>query len=136
VCSRSATVERSRATGVDERWILIADADRESASRLHNHFSRSGLRAYQTTRGQEAMLLANSRQIRLAIIDTALADMDGTALAVRLKAIEPELPVVMTSGDHRPETEAEARRIGIVFFAHKPAPDHLIGGVVEKALEA
>jgi DNA-binding NtrC family response regulator len=129
-------VDRLRGTRIDYGWILIADADRESASRLHHHFSRSGFRAYQTTQGEEAMLLANSRQIRLAIIDTALADMQGTALAARLKAIEPELPVVMTSGDHRPETEAEARRIGIVFFAHKPAPDHLIGGVVEKALSA
>jgi DNA-binding response OmpR family regulator len=129
-------VDRAKAAGVDHGWILIADADRETATRLHSHFSRSGFRAYQTSRGQEAMLLANSRQIRLAIIDTDLADMQGTALAARLKAIEPELPVVMTSRDHRPETEAEARRIGIVFFAHKPAPDHLIGGVVEKALGA
>ena len=62
--------------------------------------------------------------------------MPGTELAARLKAIEPALPVVMTSNDHRPELEAEARQVGILFYAHKPAPNRLIGEVVEKALRS
>ena len=123
-----------RTTRIGQRWVLIADADPESASRLVSHLVRQGLRAYHTARGEEAVLLAHSRQIGAAVIDVTLADMQGTALAARLKEIEPELPVVMTSADHRPETEAEARRLGILYFAHKPASDRLIGGVVQKAL--
>lgn len=80
------------------------------------------------------MLIAHSHRIRLAVIDTELADMAGTALAARLKMIEPDLPVVMTSSDHRPQLEAEARRLGLLFFAHKPAPHRLISEVVDRAL--
>jgi len=127
-------VSTVRTTRIGQRWVLIADADPESASRLVSHLVRQGLRAYHTARGEEAVLLAHSRQIGAAVIDVTLADMQGTALAARLKEIEPELPVVMTSADHRPETEAEARRLGILYFAHKPASDRLIGGVVQKAL--
>lgn len=123
-----------RTTRVGQRWVLIADADPDSSARLVSHFTRQGLRVYHTARGEEAVLLAHSRQIGAAVIDVTLADMQGTALAARLKEIEPELPVVMTSADHRPETEAEARRLGILYFAHKPASDRLIGGVVQKAL--
>jgi len=127
-------VSNVRTTRVGQRWVLIADADPDSSARLVSHFVRQGLRVYHTARGEEAVLLAHSRQIGAAVIDVTLADMQGTALAARLKEIEPELPVVMTSADHRPETEAEARRLGILYFAHKPASDRLIGGVVQKAL--
>ena len=112
----------------------VESRTRLSSSQLVSHFVRQGLRAYHTARGEEAVLLAHSRQICAAVIDVALADMQGTTLASRLKVIDPELPVVMTSADHRPEIEAEARRLGILYFAHKPAPDRLIGGVVQKAL--
>jgi DNA-binding response OmpR family regulator len=120
----------------DSGWILVADADRLSARRLANHFTRQGFRAYQTPLGEEAVLVANSRRISLAIIDVALNDMPGTALAARLKAIEPALPVVMTTNDHRPELEAEARKVGLLFYAHKPASHRVIGEVVEKALRS
>jgi len=127
-------VSIARTTRLAQRWILVADADQDAATRLVNHLTQQGLRAYHTCRGEEAVLLAHSRQIGAAVIDVVLADMQGTALAARLKAIEPELPLVMTSADHRPQTEAEARRLGILYFAHKPASDRLIGGVVQKAL--
>jgi DNA-binding response OmpR family regulator len=120
----------------DPGWILVVDADRLSARRLANHFTRQGFRAYQTPLGEEAVLIANSRTISLAIIDVSLSDMPGTALAARLKAIEPALPVVMTTNDHRPELEAEARKVGLLFYAHKPTSHRLIGEVVEKALRS
>ncbi len=120
----------------EQDWILVADADRQFARQLANHFSRQGFRAYQTPLGEEAVLVVNSRRFSLAIIDVVLSDMPGTELAAKLKAIEPALPVVMTSNDHRPELEAEARRVGILFYAHKPAPHRLIAEVVEKALRS
>lgn len=115
-------------------WVLVADGDPEAASRLAGYFSRRGFRAYHTTQGEVAVLLANSRRLLLAVIDVSLLDMSGHALAQRLKDIDPELPVVMTSGDYAPELEAAARRVGILYYAHKPANYRLIGGVVDKAL--
>lgn len=117
-----------------DRWVLVADADLPAAVRLGGYFSRRGFRTYHTARGEEALLLANSRRLLLAIIDVSLLDMPGEALARRLKGIDPELPVLMTSGDYAPELEAAARQVGILYYAHKPADYRLIGGVVDKAL--
>ena len=117
-----------------ERWVLVADADVEAAVHLAGYFSRRGFRAYHTARGEEAVLLAHSHRLLLAVIDVTLLDMSGETLARRLKAIDPELPVLMTSGDYAPELEAAARRVGILYYAHKPADYRLIGGVVDKAL--
>lgn len=118
----------------DSRWVLVADGDPEAASHLAGYFSRCGFRTYHTSQGEEAVLIASSRRLLLAVIDVSLLDMSGHALAQRLKEIDPELPVVMTSGDYAPEQEAAARRVGILYYAHKPANYRLIGGVVDKAL--
>lgn len=117
-----------------DRWVLVADADREAASRLAGYFSRRGFRACHTSRGEEAVLLAHSRRLLLVIVDVSLLDMSGHGLVRRLKEIDPDLPVLMTSGDYAPEQEAAARRGGILYYAHKPADYRLIGGVVDKAL--
>lgn len=116
------------------RWVLVADADLESAIHLASYFSQRGFRTYHTARGEEAVLLAHSHRLLLAVIDVALLDMSGETLARRLKEIDPELPVLMTSGDYAPELEAAARRVGILYYAHKPTDYRLIGGVVDKAL--
>lgn len=118
-----------------DRWVLVADRDPEAALHLAAYFSRRGFRTYHTTQGEEAVLLANSRRLLLAVIDVSLLDMSGHALAQRLKGIDPELPVLMTSGDYAPELEAAARQVGILYYAHKPTDYRLIGGVVDKALK-
>lgn len=117
-----------------DRWVLVADADVEAAVELAGYFSRRGFRTYHTARGEEAVLLAHSHRLLLAVVDVTMVDMSGETLARRLKEIDPELPVLMTSGDYAPELEAAARRIGILYYAHKPADYRLIGGVVDKAL--
>lgn len=117
-----------------DRWVLVADADHDAATHLAGYLSRRGFRTYHTSRGEEAMLLAHSRRLLLAVVDVSLLDMPGEALARRLKDIDPELPVLMTSGDYAPELEAAARQVGILYYAHKPTDHGLIGGVVDKAL--
>lgn len=120
--------------GEATRWVLVADGDAQAAAHLASYFSRRGFRTYHTAQGEEAMLLANSRRLVLAVVDVSLLDMSGHVLARRLKEIAPELPVVMTSGDYAPELEAAARRVGILYYAHKPADVRILGGVVDKAL--
>jgi DNA-binding NtrC family response regulator len=123
-----------RTRSAEDRWVLVADGDPEAATHLAGYFSRRGFRTYHTAQGEEALLIASSRRLLLAVVDVCLLDMSGHVLAQRLKEIDPELPVVMTSGDYAPELEAAARQVGILYYAHKPADTRLIGGVVDKAL--
>src|SRR5206468_2163587 len=68
--------------------------------------------------------LARRHRLGLAVVDVHLLDMTGCDLVRQLRAIEPGLPVVLTSGDYRPTTEVEARQLGIVQYIHKPADLH------------
>jgi DNA-binding response OmpR family regulator len=127
-------VERSMA--VRPRWVLIADRDGPAARRLVRLILQLGLRAFQTARGDEALRLAEAEPVRLAVIDAALQDMAGPQLALRLRTLDPALPVIMTTGDFRPEIEVQARRAGVLHYAHKPLDDARLEAVLRKVLGA
>ncbi len=120
----------------EPRWILVADQDEASARRLVTVAARRGLKAHATARGHEALRVAGTRRLVLAVIDVALEDMTGHELTARLKAIDPGLPVMMTTGDFRPELEVMARQLGIVSYAQKPVGRRRLEAVLDKLLSA
>lgn len=105
---------------VGQRWILVADGDEASARFVASFLLQARLRAYPTARGVEAMRLVSRFRLGLAVVDVELSDMPGGDLVRKLRAIEPALPIVMTSSDYSPSTEVESRQLGIVQYLHKP----------------
>jgi len=103
-----------------QRWILVADSDEAAARSVANFLLQARLRAYPTACGLEAMRLTGRFRLGLAVVDVKLLDMAGCDLVRRLRAVEPALPIVMTTGDYSPATEVEARQLGIVQYLHKP----------------
>jgi DNA-binding response OmpR family regulator len=115
--------------------ILVADADSDWARRLADYLSDRGLQAVPTSLGRDALCLAGARRLALAIVDVALLDMSGHGLASRLKEACPEIQILMTTGDDRPELELRARQVGILYYAYKPIDFRVIEAVVTKALD-
>lgn len=101
-------------------WIVVADADQGAANRLAGHLLHQRLRAYPTGRGGDALCFAEAHPMSLAVIDVELADMTGCLLVAHLRAIDPALPVIMTTADFGAAIEIEARRLGIVRYVQKP----------------
>jgi DNA-binding NtrC family response regulator len=120
----------------DRPAVLVADGDEQAGRLLARHLSTHGFRASHTPSGEEVLGLARAGRVGLVIVDVLLGDMSGHALVARLKEIDPTLPVLMTTGDYRPELELRARQIGILHYAQKPADLGRLEAVVSKALGA
>jgi DNA-binding response OmpR family regulator len=115
-----------------QRWILVADGDEASARAVAGFLLRARLRAYPTAHGVEALRLLDRFRLGLAVVDVDLLDMPGSDLVRRLRAMEPTLPVVMTTADYSPATEVAARQLGIVQYLHKPIDFHRFDRVVSR----
>ena len=115
---------------LDPRWIIVADGDEASGNLLADLLRVRGFWAYPTTLGAEALRVARTLRLALAVVDVALRDMDGNDLAACLRGIDSRLPVVMTSADPRPDVEVRARQVGIVHYAHKPLDHRLLEAIV------
>ena len=115
-----------------QRWILVADGDEASARFVASFLLQARLRAYPTAHGREAMRLVARFRLGLAVVDVDLLDMPGCDLVRKLRAIEPALPVVMTTGDYSPATEVQARQLGIIQYIHKPIDLQRLDRVVSR----
>jgi DNA-binding NtrC family response regulator len=115
-----------------QRWILVADSDEASARFVANFLLQSRLRAYPTARGLDALRLVERFRLGLAVVDVELLDMPGCELVRKLRAIEPALPIVMTTGDYGPAAEVEARQLGIIQYMHKPIDLQRLDRVVSR----
>jgi len=131
-----STIGVSSRESTTARWILVADGDEASATRVAGLLLHARFRAYPAARGLEALRLARRHRLGLAVVDVDLLDMTGCDLVRQLRAIEPGLPVVMTSGDYRPTTEVEARQLGIVQYIHKPVDLHRLELVIARIFAA
>jgi DNA-binding NtrC family response regulator len=115
-------------------WVLVADRDESVGRALARRFQERGIEARATASGQEALSLASLGTPSLAVVDLRLADMRGVELARRLRALDPEVTVVVTTTDKRPALEVEARRVGIAHYAHKPLDLDRLDAVTSRAI--
>lgn len=123
-----------------QRWILVADGDEASARFVASFLLQARLRAYPTARGVEAMRLVSRFRLGLALVDVELLDMPGGDLVRKLRAIEPALPIVMTTSDYSPATEVQSRQLGIIQYIHKPIDlprlDRVVSRIFSPDIEA
>lgn len=115
-------------------WILFVDHDEPTADALARYLQSRGHRAYAVALGADALSLVGCARPDIAVIDSSLPDMTGMELVARLRALAPRLRVVMTSGDFQPALEIAARRLGIVYYAHKPVDPERLDAVLTRSL--
>jgi UDP-3-O-acyl N-acetylglucosamine deacetylase len=70
------------------------------------------------------------------ILDIWMPGMDGLEVLARLKALHPELPVIMVSGHATIATAVKATRLGAVDFIEKPLDLNAIVQAVKRVLSA
>jgi DNA-binding response OmpR family regulator len=113
--------------------VLIVDGDVPAACRLAERLRGLGQVVHTARSGTDAVRIAESAPLALAIVDVVLADMSGYQLATHLRATHPRLSLMMTTADPRPELEVEARRVGIVHYAHKPLEADRVTAILRAA---
>lgn len=120
----------------DQPLVVVADADRAAGVELADRLARHGFRASYTPLGAEVLSLVQAGPVAAVIVDVALGDMSGHALAARLRAFDHDLHVLMTTADFRPEFEVRARQIGILHYAQKPVDPVRLEAILSKAVAA
>jgi DNA-binding NtrC family response regulator len=105
-----------------EFTVLIIDDQEEMCRSLQALLDRNGLHSLYTTQPARVMEILNSADIDLVILDVKMPRLDGLTLLQRVRAVHPELPVIMISGVSTIEHAVEAMRVGARNFYQKPVP--------------
>jgi signal transduction histidine kinase/CheY-like chemotaxis protein len=71
----------------------------------------------------------------LIFTDMTMPKMNGAALAQKILALRPDMPIILCTGFSELVNEAKARALGVKAFAMKPLVRKSIAEIVRKALE-
>ena len=102
------------------RTLLIVEDDSALAQMLALHFEDEGYACHRAARCAETLPLARQVRPDLVLLDQQLPDGSGVDQIAPLLAADPELPVVMMTGQHDLELAIEAISRGAADFVHKP----------------
>jgi two-component system nitrogen regulation response regulator NtrX len=100
--------------------IMIVDDDLDVRQSIMDVFGDEGYEVFGAAGGQDALKIVNQENIGLIFLDIWMPDLDGMQVLQQLKAVHPEIPVVMISGHGTIETAVQSTKLGAFDFIEKP----------------
>jgi two-component system response regulator RegA len=101
--------------------LLIVEDDEIFARVLAKSLAAQGLEVHAAQTGEMALALAHEHAFAAAVLDLKLAGETSLALIPQLKALHPELRILMLTGYASIQTAVEAIKLGATNYLPKPA---------------
>ena len=114
--------------------ILVVDDEDLIRWSLRERLHAEGHTVRDAGTGGEAMEVFREG-VDLVLLDYRLPDVDGLTLLREMKAIDPDVPVVLLTAYVNVETAVEAMKLGAFHFANKPFNLDEVAAVAARALE-
>ncbi len=129
-------LEQMRLPQGDGELILLVDDEEAIRSVAQRTLERFGYRVLQAGNGAEAIALYAVRQQEIAVVltDMAMPIMDGPALIIALKVLNPAVKVIASSGLSSHSSVSRAVGAGVEHFVPKPYTAETILKVVHEVL--
>ena len=103
------------------RDILLVDDDEAFRLVLARALSRRGLAVRQAADGAAAWELARTQPPEAAVVDLRMPGESGLVLIERLKALRPDMRILLLTGYASIATAVEAIKLGATHYLVKPA---------------
>ena len=118
--------------------ILIVDDDPVQRRLLETCISRAGQQTLTAPGGGpalELLLSPKGEQISLVLLDLMMPDVDGIQVLTKLRATNPDLPVIVLTAKGGIDSAVEAMRAGANDFLVKPTSPERIKVSIQNALK-
>lgn len=110
----------------EKRRILVVDDEQQMRLAVAETLRRAGYETSEASSPPEALTLFKKSDYDLVISDIRMPEMTGIEMLPRLKAMNPNIPVIMVTAYGTIEDAVEAMKRGASDYILKPfSPDHL-----------
>jgi len=100
--------------------ILIVDDEEHIRSLLDSYLSKQGFETYQAKDGNEAAEMVAQQKPDLIFLDIQLPGMNGVEILKMVKKLNPDIAVIMISGNATEDTAKQTLEIGAFDYIKKP----------------
>lgn len=108
--------KRKKAQG----YILIVDDDRLCADMEKSFLRTSGLTVESAYSGEEALSKLQLKKPDIILLDVCMPGMDGEVTLQKIREIDREIPVIMTTAVCEESTVKETIKLGVSGYLLKP----------------
>jgi len=120
---------------VSRPLVFVVDDEPLLARALCAMLRRPGYEARAFATGPSAIEALGRIRPELVLLDLVLPEMDGIEVLRRIREIEPDLPVVMMSGQGTVRAAVDALKLGASDFLEKPIDLARLEAALARALE-
>ena len=114
--------------------VLIVEDNKPVSLMLSRMVEEAGYGYVMAPDGEQALRLFQQRDVGLAIIDVELPRLDGFQVAREIRNANPDLPVVIISGNGGESWQQQARDAGANHFIAKPVRPSVLLPVLQEFL--
>ena len=118
-----------------ERVVLVVDDEAAQRTVLAGFLRKRGMEVVPAAGADEAVHIASSRMIDIVLTDLNMPGRDGLALIDSLRAINPELPVIVMTAFGTVASAVDAMKRGAADFLTKPINLDELEVLVTRTLE-
>lgn len=119
----------------DVQRILIVDDEDKFRSIIAQKLSRRGYEIFEACNASEVLPKLREMMLDVILLDLKLPDGDGLTLLPQLKELQPNVQVIMLTGQGTIESAIEAMKRGAYDFLTKPCSFSKMEITIQKALE-
>ncbi len=119
----------------DSRTILVIDDDESLRRVVEFTLQEEGYHVLAAVDGQAGLECLQSSGVDLVLSDVRMPGMDGIELLTRIKAMHPELPVILLTAHGTIDSAVDAMKLGAFDYLTKPFAREAVKATVAKALD-
>jgi CheY-like chemotaxis protein len=123
-----------QAFGQPKGRILVAEDNATNRLVATAQLRKLGYQATAVNNGAEAVEAVQQAHYDLVLMDCQMPVMDGFEANRRIRAIQPDLPIIAVTADAMPDDQDRCRREGMSDYLAKPVNIHLLAEVLAKWL--
>jgi len=115
--------------------VLLVDDEEDFLKALAERLETRGLQVTTAASGEKALASVEGQEYDLIVLDLAMPGLDGIETLKRIKALQPEVEIIMLSGQGSIRTSIEAMKLGACDFLQKPVDINELMGKIGEAKE-
>ena len=116
--------------------VLIVDDEKNYLVVLGAFLAEQGYETITSDNAEQALEIVKSTDLDLVVTDMKMSPMDGIELLREIKAVYPDLPVIMMTAYGTVEKAVEAMQLGAFNFILKPFQNETLKQVSQKAIRS
>ncbi len=116
------------------RTLVIVDDEKEMADTLREAMELGGYKAASFTSVKDALEYIEKNDVEVLLTDLGMSEMSGIGVCEHVLGMQPDIPIIMVTGQSTVDAAVAALRAGAFDFITKPVDIKLLTLTVERAI--